>query len=182
MTITHVIGMSHSEQEPMESGRYHDIIHWDIIHHDVIHFAFTKMADSQNFRQKTPDYWLPSIYTFFGLIFQKPLTCIRNNIILHVYHNLKFNKNWWKTAYHINSVPCVVMYAPCVCVCVWCQTSEFCTILPDKLITGDIKIFVQNKIFSRPTDPSSWTVCNRNQTIILSRPNNKIALHSQCVA
>ena len=44
MTINHVIGMSHGEQEPMESGRYHDINHWDIIHHDVIHFAFTKMA------------------------------------------------------------------------------------------------------------------------------------------
>ena len=35
---------------------------------------------------------------------------------------------------------------------------------------GDIKIFVQNKIFSRPTDPTFWAVCNRNQTIILSRP------------
>ena len=27
MTINHVIRMSHGEQEPMESGRYHDIIH-----------------------------------------------------------------------------------------------------------------------------------------------------------
>ena len=52
MTINHVIGRSHGEQEPMESGRYHDIIHWDIIYHDVIHFAFTKMGESQNFRQK----------------------------------------------------------------------------------------------------------------------------------
>ena len=33
MTINHVIGMSHGEQEPMESGRYHDIIHCNIIHH-----------------------------------------------------------------------------------------------------------------------------------------------------
>ena len=32
---------------------------------------------------------------FVGLIFQKPLTCITcNNIILHVYHNLKCNENW----------------------------------------------------------------------------------------
>ena len=59
----------------------------------------------------------------------------------------------------------------CVCVCVWCQTSEFCTILPGKLITGDIKIFVQNKIFSRPTDPTFWAVCNRNQTIIFVQPS-----------
>ena len=48
MTINHVIGISHGEQEPMESGHYHDIIHCDIIH-----FAFTKiLADSQNFQQK----------------------------------------------------------------------------------------------------------------------------------
>ena len=54
MTINHMIGISHGEQEPMESGRYmyHDVIHWDIIHHDVIHFAFTKMVESQNFLTK----------------------------------------------------------------------------------------------------------------------------------
>ena len=152
-----MIGMSHGEQEPMENGRYHDIIHWDTTHHYVIHFAFTKMADSRNFQQKYTRL-LPSIYTFFGLIFQKPLTCIRNNIILHLYHNLKCNENWWKAAYHANSVPRVVMYAPCVGV--WCQTSEFRTILPDKLITGDIKIFVQNKIFSRPNDPTFRAICH----------------------
>ena len=39
------------------------------------------------------------------------------------------------------------------------------------IITGDIKIFVQNKIFSRPTNPTFCAVYNRNQTIILSRPN-----------
>ena len=65
MTINHVIDKSHGEQEQMESGRYHDIIY------DIIHFAFTKMADSRNFRQKYTQF-LPSIYTFFGLIFQKP--------------------------------------------------------------------------------------------------------------
>ena len=47
MTINQVIGMSHGKQEPMESGRYHDII---IVtsshHHDVINCAITKMADS----------------------------------------------------------------------------------------------------------------------------------------
>ena len=52
MTINQAIGMPHGEQEPMESGRYHgiihrDIIHHDVIHHDIIHFAFTKMG-SQN--------------------------------------------------------------------------------------------------------------------------------------
>ena len=93
MTINQVIGMSHGKQEPMESGRFHDIIHRDSIHHDVIYFAFTKMADSQNDRQKYTQL-LPSIYTFFGLIFQKPLTFIRNNIVLHVYFNLKRNENW----------------------------------------------------------------------------------------
>ena len=70
------------------------------------------------------------------------------------------------------SVPCKLSTACCHVrsVCVWGQTSEFCTILPDKLITGDIKIFVQNKIFSRPTDQTFWAVCNLNQTITLSRP------------
>ena len=100
MTINHMIGMSQGEQEPMKSGRYHDIIHWDIIHHDVIHSAFTKMADSRNFQQKYT-WLLPSIYTFFGFIFQKPFTCIRNNIVLHVYHNLKCNEKLVKS-----SVPC----------------------------------------------------------------------------
>ena len=36
---------------------------------------------------------------------------------------------------------------------------------------GDIKIFVQTKIFSRPTNPTFWAVCNRNQTIISSLPD-----------
>ena len=73
-----------------------------------------------------------------------------------------------------------------VCVSVWCQTSEFCTNLPGKLITSDIKIFVQNKIFSRPTDPAFWAVqkkknvCNRNQIIISVQPYlyNNIATRS----
>ena len=46
MTIN-VIGMSHGEQEPMESGRYHDIIHCDNIH------------------QKYTGRSLPSIYIFW---------------------------------------------------------------------------------------------------------------------
>ena len=87
MTINQAIGIPHGEQEPMESGCYHgiihrDIIHHDVIHHDIIHFAFTKMAGSQNCQQKYTRL-LPSIYTFFGLIFPKPLT-YRNNTILHV--------------------------------------------------------------------------------------------------
>ena len=123
------------------------------------------MADTQNCQQKYTQL-LPSIYTFFGLIFQKLLTCIRNTIILHVYYNLKCNENWWKAAHHASSIQHVVSYAPCV----WYQTSEFCTILPGKLITSNIKIFVQNKIFSRPTDPTFWTFCYRNQTIIFVQP------------
>ena len=65
-----------------------------------------------------------SIYTFFGLI----LTCIRNDIVLHVYFNPKCNENWRKAAYHASSdsIQCVVS-GVCVCVCVWCQASEFCT-------------------------------------------------------
>ena len=89
MTINEVIGMSHGKQEPIyKSGRYHDIIHCDIIHHDFIHFALTKMADSQNCRRKYTRL-LPIIYTFSGLNFQKPLTCSKNNIILHVHFNPK---------------------------------------------------------------------------------------------
>ena len=102
MTINQVIGMLHGKHKPMESGRYHDIIDRGIIHHDVVYFAFTKMAESLNFRQKYTRL-LPSIYTFFGLIFQKPLTCIRNNIVLHVYFNLECNENWQKAAYHASS-------------------------------------------------------------------------------
>ena len=100
----------------MESGRYHNIIHSDIIHHDVIHFAFTKVADSQKYRQKYTRL-SPSNYTFFGLIFQKPLTCIRNNIVLHAYFYLKCNENSRKAAYHAQLVQRVVSYALRVCVC-----------------------------------------------------------------
>ena len=39
MTFIQVIGMSHGEQEPMENGRYHDIIRRDIIHHDIHIFS-----------------------------------------------------------------------------------------------------------------------------------------------
>ena len=70
--------------------------------------------------------------------------------------------------YHAGLVQRVVSYV----LCVWCQTSEFCTILPCKLITGDIKIFVQYKIFSQPTDPTFWAVCNWNQTIIFVQPKD----------
>ena len=70
MIINQVIGMSHGTQEPMESGRYHDII---IVTSAscIIYFAFTKMADSQKLLAKT--LLLPSIYTFFGLIFSKAI-------------------------------------------------------------------------------------------------------------
>ena len=90
---------------------------WHHPHHDINHSAFTKMADSQKYRQKYTRL-SPSIYTFFGLICQKPLTCIRNNIVLQAYFNLKCNENCRKAAYHASSdsVQRVVSYAPCVCV------------------------------------------------------------------
>ena len=90
MNINQVIGMSHGTQEPMESGRYHDIIIVTSSSSIIMtsFFAFTKMADSQKLSEKK-DPTLPSIYTFFGLIFQKLLTCIRNDIVLHVYFNPK---------------------------------------------------------------------------------------------
>ena len=52
MNIIQVIGMSHGTQEPMESGRYHDIIIMTSF------FAFTKMADSQKLSEgkKRPDF------------------------------------------------------------------------------------------------------------------------------
>ena len=106
---------------------------------------------------------------FLGLIFQKPLTCIRNNIVLHAYFYLKCNENSRKAAHHAQLVQRVVSYAPCVCVCVMLDfriLHHFTRLI----IMGDVKIFVQNKIFSRPTDPTFWAVCNWNQTIILSRP------------
>ena len=121
MTINQVIGMSHGKQEPMESARYHDII---IMTSFIL--PFTKMAGSQNYRQKYT-WLLLSIYTFFGLIFQKPLTCIRNDIILHVYFNPKCNENWLKAAYHATYVAQTQYSVLSATLHVWCQASEFCT-------------------------------------------------------
>ena len=90
--------MSHGKQEPMESGRYYDIIIATSSSWRHCLFAFTKMADSQNYRQKYT-WLLPSIYTHFGLI----LTCNKNDIVLHVYFNPKCNENWRKAAYHASS-------------------------------------------------------------------------------
>ena len=106
----------------------------------------------------------PSIYTFFGLIFQKPLTCIRNYIVLHAYFNLKCNGNWRKAGYHASSdsvTACCQLRSMRVCVCV----------MSDFRILHHFTQMI-NKIFPRPTDPTFWAVhvCNRNQTIILSRP------------
>ena len=121
MTINQVIGMSHDKQEPMESGPYHDIIiltssswrHLFCLHQDG---GFTKLShDWQKYTRL-----LPSINTFCGLIFQKPLTCIRNDIVLQVYFNPKCNENWRKAAYHASSdsACCQLAYTLCVCVCV----------------------------------------------------------------
>ena len=66
-----------------------------------------------------------------------------------------------QTQYRVLS--CTLCVCVCVCVCVWCHTSEFHKILPEKLITGDIKIFVQNKIFSRPTRLSEPYVTRTKQ-------------------
>ena len=137
MTINQMIGMSHGKQEPMESGRYHNIIHRDIIHHDVIHFAFTKMADSQNYRQKYTRL-LPSICTFFGLIFQKPLTCIRNNIVLHVYFNLKCHEIGEKQRIMLAQTQYSVLSAMLrVCVCGWVGGCGVCDIRLPNLASFD---------------------------------------------
>ena len=107
-------------------------------HHSLRHylswrhpFCLHQDGGFTNFRQKHTQLF-PSIYTFSGLIFEKLLTCIRNNIILHVglYHNLKCNENWWKAAYNANSVPRVVMYmyAPCVCDARLPNFAPFCPI------------------------------------------------------
>ena len=138
--------MSHGKQEPMESGRYHDIIiaTWSSSWHHCL-FAFTKMADSQNYRQKYT-WLLPSIYTFFGLI----LTCIRNDIVLHVYFNPKCNENWRKAAYHASSdlIQRVVSGGVCVwCVCDIRLLNFALVILPSKLIMGDIKFLSKVKYF-----------------------------------
>ena len=53
------------------------------------------------------------------------------------------------------------------CVCD-VKASGFCTNLPGKLITGDIKIFVQNKIFSRPTLLSGPYVTGTKQLFLSS--------------
>ena len=96
------------------------------------------------------------------------LYCIRNDIVLRVYFKPKCNENWRKAAYHAGS-DSIQRVVSGMCVCDVRLPNFALVILPGKLIMGD-KIFVQNKIFSRPTDPTFWAVCNRNQTIILSRP------------
>ena len=166
MTINQVIGMSHGKQEPMESGCYHDIIHCKIILTTSFILPSPRWRIRKTIGKNTPDFCHQFTH-FFGLIFQKPLTCIRNNIVLHSYFNLKCKENWRKAVYHASSasVQCVVSYAR--------GGGGGCdVILPDKLITGDIKICVQNKIFSRvrTTDPTFWAVCNQNQTIIFVQP------------
>ena len=68
-----------------------------------------------------------------------------------------------------------------VCVCDARLSNFALVILPGKLITGDIKVLSKiNEIFSRLTDPTFWTVCNRNQTIILSRPYVPFMLTCEC--
>ena len=139
--------MSHGKQEPMESGRYHDIIIATSSSWRHCLFAFTKMADSQNYRQKYT-WLLPSIYTFFGLI----LTCIRNDIVLHVYFNPKCNENWRKAAYHASSNSIQRVVSGTVCVCDVRLPNFALVILPGKLIMGDIKFLSKIKYFpDRPT-------------------------------
>ena len=90
-------------------------------HHDVFYFAFTKTADPQNYQQKYTDFCHQFLVWFF-----KPLTCIRNDIVLHlvrVYFNPECNENWRKAAYHASSdsvqrVVSYVLWGVCVCVCV----------------------------------------------------------------
>ena len=52
----------------------------------------------------------------FWCDFSKAITCIRNNIVLHAYFNLKCNENRRKAVYHASSdsVQRVVSYALCV--------------------------------------------------------------------
>ena len=123
-------------------------------HHDVIYFAFTKMADSQNYRmigKNTPNFF-PSINTFCGLIFRKPLTCIRNDIVLQVYFNPKCNENWRKAAYHASSdsACCQLAYTLCVCVYVWCQALIFQK--PLTCIRNDIVL----QVYFNPKCNENW--------------------------
>ena len=124
----------------------------------------------ETLHENTPDFRHQyTMYTFSGLIFQKPFIFVRfhsrNNIILHVYSNLRCNENWWKVAYHASSVQRVVSYAPCVLCDV--RLPNFAPFLPG---TGDFKIFVQNKIFSPTTDQTFWVICKWNQTVIFVLP------------
>ena len=128
----------------------------------------------QNYQQKIHPTFVISLHIFWFDF--KPLTFIRNNIglILHVrglyiiiWNVMKIGE---KQRTMLASVQRVVSYSPCV----WYQTSECCTILPGKLMMGDFKIFVQNKIFSQPTDLTFWAVCNRNQTIIFVQSKHQL--------
>ena len=146
------------------------------------------MADSQNYRINQQKYTrlLPSIYTFSGLIFQKPLTCIRNDIVLHVYFNPKCNENWRKAAYHASSdsACCQLAYAPCVYMCVCdVRLPNFApVVLTRKLITGDIKFLSKIKYFpNRPTRLSGLYVTGTKQNFILSWPTCKVLLSLKVV-
>ena len=118
MTINQVIGMSHGKQEPIGSGRYHDIIHLTSPSSWRHHFAFTKMADSQSIGKNIHDFCHQIIH-FLVWFFKSH--CIRNNIVLHAYFYLKCNENCRKAAYHAQlrlSTACCQLRSMCVCLCV----------------------------------------------------------------
>ena len=82
MNTNQEIGMSHSTQEPMESGRYHDII--IVTSSSWRHFLPSPRWRIHKNYQGKKDPTLPSLYTFFGLIFQKPLRILIKKLACHM--------------------------------------------------------------------------------------------------
>ena len=131
--------------------------------------------------------WQKIHSSFACLIFESPFTCFTNDIILY-YYSLKFNENWW------NATPrCIDRTTPASysMLFVWSSAEWFvCNIrLPNFVpfypvfsITGDFKSFVQNKIFSKLTDPTFWAVWKWPKQLFLSSLRSIYILHSICIS
>ena len=126
MTINRVIGIhvtwhvGANGEWPLSWHHYRDII---IMTSFIL--PSPRWRIHKTISKNTPDFAINLHIFLFD--FSKAITCFRNDAVLHVYFNLKCNENWRKAAYHASSDSGqrVVSYA--LCVCVWCQTSEFCT-------------------------------------------------------
>ena len=129
---------------------------WHHPHHDVIILPSQRWRIHKSIGKNIHDF-RHQITHFLVWFFKSH--CIINNIVLHAYFYLKCNENCRKS-----SVPCsaqtqysVLSATLRVCVCV-CVMSDFRILhhFTRLIITGDMKIFVQNKIFFQHLDEGTY--------------------------